>query len=95
MTAFLSKSLGNDFKECHHGESDYMLFGKKISFKKIYGKSNIALDWSKNSSEETSKERFLGTPAEALAPIENIMIMNLKSEKWWKKRPPKHCKQKN
>ena len=53
-----------------------MICNEKLSFKKINGKSNIALNWGKNLTEG-KKEKFM----------ENIMIINLKSEQWWKNGP--------
>ena len=67
------------FKECHENEADFLIHGEKMSFKKINGKSSIALNWSKNSSTD-KKEKF----------TENIMIVNLKTCQWWKCKPPKN-----
>ena len=47
-----------------------------LSLKKIQGKSTIALDWSKNP-EASSRTRFTN----------HIMIINLKTEQWWKNGP--------
>jgi hypothetical protein len=66
-----------DFKETHKGESDCTLFGLSLSIKKISGKSTIALDWSKNGKESIKRERF----------NTDMMIINLKTEQWWKKGP--------
>ena len=63
-------------EECHEGESDLMILGMLLSLKKIMGQSTIALDWSKNP-EASSRKRFTN----------HIMIINLKTEKWWKKGP--------
>lgn len=43
---------------------------------KINGKSTIALNWSKNP-EKDKKEKF----------VDNMMIINLKTCKWWKRKP--------
>jgi len=40
--------LQDNFKLSHNGESDYIINNINFSFKKINGKSTIALDWSKN-----------------------------------------------
>lgn len=66
------------YQDCHHGESDMMIFNTRLSQKKINGKSTIALDWSKNTSEN-KKEKFDC----------DLIIINLKTEKWWKTRPNK------
>lgn len=76
ITKFLSKNL-LEFKEYHNNESDCTICNERISFKKISGKSNIALNWSKNSSNDV-KEKFSN----------NIMIINLKTCKWWKMKYP-------
>jgi hypothetical protein len=63
-----------NFKSFHSGESDCILMDHNFSIKKITGKSNIALDWSKNKNQESQKEYF----------ISDMMIFNLKSQKWLK-----------
>jgi hypothetical protein len=62
--------------ECHEGESDLMILKILLSLKKIQGKSTIALDWSKNP-EASTRPRFTN----------HIMIINLKTEQWWKNGP--------
>lgn len=71
LIRFLENKL-SEFKECHNNEADCTILGKKLSLKKVKGKSSIALNWSKNSTEDR-KEKF----------IENMMIIVLKSGKWW------------
>ena len=63
-------------EECHEGESDLIILNMLLSLKKIMGKSTIALDWSKNP-EASSRKRFTN----------HIMIINLKTEQWWKNGP--------
>jgi acetyl-CoA carboxylase beta subunit len=46
-----------------------------VSLKKINGKSTIALNWSKNKSQDDTTKYF----------SQHIVVINLKSEKWWKK----------
>lgn len=65
-----------EYKEHHSGESDMKICDIPLSQKKINGKSTIALDWSKNEKNGT-RERF----------SENVLIINLKNEQWWKKKP--------
>ena len=72
------------YSEYHNGESDMKICNIPLSQKKINGKSTVALDWSKN--EKTSdRQQFTS----------DIMIINLKTEQWWKKSPNKLlCNQK-
>jgi hypothetical protein len=53
--------------------------GLKLSQKKITGNSSIALNWSKNKTIKSPEELF----------INNILLINLKTEKWWEKKPLK------
>lgn len=71
---FKSKLL--EYSAHHKGESDMKICGISLSQKKINGKSIVALDWSKNKTIH-SKEQF----------AIDIMIINLKTEKWWKTSP--------
>lgn len=64
------------YEEFHEGESDMKMCGLPLSQKKINGKSTIALDWSKN---EIQSERVHFTS--------DILLINLKTEVWWKKSP--------
>lgn len=70
---FLSHKI-NHFESFHSGESDCKIMGQNFSIKKITGKSNLALDWSKNKTGELQKEYF----------VCDILIFNLYSEKWFK-----------
>jgi hypothetical protein len=63
-------------EDCYKGESDLKLCNVPISTKKINGKSSLVLDWSKNPDEST-RENFSC----------HVMIINLKSEQWWKNSP--------
>jgi hypothetical protein len=60
----------------YKNECDLKICDISISLKKITGKSQLALDWSKN--EITKKKKYFTC---------HILIINLKSEKWWKKSP--------
>jgi hypothetical protein len=64
------------YVERHDGESDMTINGIPLSLKKINGKSSVALNWSKNTSNK-KQEHFTCS----------IMIINLKTEKWWKNNP--------
>jgi hypothetical protein len=70
------KSTLSQYTEYNNGESDMKLCNTPISFKKINGKSTIALDWSKNPT--VSRKEYFTT---------HIMILNLQTSKWWKNRP--------
>lgn len=77
---FLTEYLTNiieSYEACHEGESDCKILNIPISIKKINGKSTIALDWSKNGDDSKKRERF----------ETDIMVVNLKSCKWWKECP--------
>jgi len=63
-----------DFRVCCHGQSDCIIMNTHLSFKKITGKSSLALNWSKNKSE--CQHRF-DCP---------ILLMNLKEGKWWRNK---------
>jgi len=67
------------YSEYHEGESDMLLCGVPLSQKKINGKSTIALDWSKNEVKEPREQR--------VRFASNIMIINLRAERWWKNNP--------
>jgi hypothetical protein len=71
ITEILYRDI-NDYKEFRNGENDMNLCGINFSFKKITGKSTIALDWSKNKCIK-NKSKFTS----------HIIILNLKTEKWW------------
>ena len=75
LTRFLVKHLPT-FQECHDSEADCSICDEKLSLKKINGKSTIALNWSKNPTVD-KKEKFM----------HNIMIINLTTSQWWKKKP--------
>ena len=76
LTEYLSSSI-ESFAECHIGESDCCILDVPLSIKKISGKSAIALDWSKNGETTKKRERF----------DTDIIIVNLKTQQWWKKEP--------
>ena len=74
ITKFLIKKL-SEFNELHDNEADCTICNERLSLKKIKGKSTIALNWSKNPTED-KKEKF----------TDNMMIINLKTCKWWKQK---------
>ena len=76
---FISKffeSKLSEYKEYHNEESDMKICDIDISQKKINGKSTIALDWSKN--EIMNERKYFQV---------HVLIINLKTEKWWTKTP--------
>jgi hypothetical protein len=75
ISSYFSKKL-NKYIEYHYGESDMKILDVPLSQKKINGKSNIALDWSKNN--KVNVKEYFDT---------HIMIINTKTEKWWKIKP--------
>lgn len=72
---YFKEKLAN-YSDHHDGESDMKICDIPLSQKKINGKSTIALDWSKNE-KQSEREHFSC----------DILIINLKSEKWWEKNP--------
>ena len=78
ITAFLSDKIAG-FEKHHEREGDCMVNAHKFSLKKINGNSTIALDWSKNGENSSERERF----------NTDMIIINLKTEQWWKKGPLK------
>jgi hypothetical protein len=68
-----------EYKEHRKGESDMILCDIPLSLKKINGKSTLALNWSKNptTKEIKSDEKFKN----------HILLINLKTGQWWKKKP--------
>lgn len=75
LNEFFKKKIPT-YEEFHEGESDMKINNIELSQKKISGKSTIALNWSKNE-KDGEKEKFKS----------NILIINLKTEKWWKLSP--------
>ena len=63
-----------EFEACHYGQMDMMIKNIGLSFKKISGKSILALSWSKNTKD---------SPSTFECPI---IIMNVKGGVWWKKK---------
>ena len=74
LTSFLSNHLPN-CESFHNGESDFKINNYPLSLKKISGRSQIALNWSKNNKSSDTKWFQC-----------DMMIINLKTEKWWKKK---------
>ena len=67
-----------DYSENHIGESDMKICNIPLSQKKINGKSIIALNWSKNKNQKTNSQDHFCC---------DIMIINIKTEQWWKTEP--------
>lgn len=78
ITKFFQEKLLK-YEDDHNGESDMIICGLNLSQKKINGKSTIASDWSKN--EIKCEKKYFTC---------DILIINLKSEQWWKKNPKKN-----
>jgi hypothetical protein len=76
LTEYLP-TIMKSYEAYHIEESDCKILNTPISIKKINGPSIIALDWSKNIDNSKKRERFKT----------DIMIINLKSCKWWKTQP--------
>jgi len=68
-----------EYEEYHVGEADFKINGFPLSFKTIYGVSDIGLAWSKNPESSKKREFF----------NENIMIFNRKGGQGWKQGPVK------
>jgi hypothetical protein len=73
---YLKSKLGEKYTDYHNGECDLMISDIPLSLKKINGKSTIALNWSKNENNN-EEEHFTC----------DIIIINLRQEKWWKNCP--------
>ena len=74
----MRKGVKDHFEELHSGESDIKIDNTELSLKKINGKSTIALVWSKNETD--NKKKYFNS---------HVIIINLKTEKWWKTKPNK------
>lgn len=70
------RTLLRDFSVCHAKQADCTLLGHRFSFKKITGKSCIALNWSKNKGDHQDHQTF----------EHPILLMNLKEGKWWRNK---------
>ena len=77
VTALFKKHNLSKFREHHIKDADLMICDVPLSLKKVTGKSQIGLDWSKNPESAKKKNPFES----------DIMIINLKGEKWWKQKP--------
>lgn len=84
FTQLVSRQNRLHISQHHCGEAD-LLFSQilktrthdiPISFKKLNGKGNIALHWSKNEK-----------PCQNKAPTNHILILNLKEMQWWMQGP--------
>jgi len=78
MACFLSKLMPSKFQKFNSDESDFKICDIPISYKHIYGRSTIALDWSKNESQ--SQRKYFQC---------HIMIYVEKTSQWWKRGPKK------
>jgi hypothetical protein len=78
LCKYFSEILKDHYEELHSGESDIKIYNTELSLKKINGKSMIALDWSKNETD--NKKKYFNC---------HVIIINLKTEKWWKTKPNK------
>lgn len=75
ITEYFKQTI-KGFEEFHSSESDFRINNIDFSFKKVKGKSTIALNWSKNG-DKYNKKCF----------TTNIIILNLKDGKWWSTQP--------
>jgi hypothetical protein len=66
-----NKNIPQSYKEHRQDENDFILANIPLSFKKISGKSSIALDWSKNKNK--NEKTYFNS---------HILILNLVSSKW-------------
>lgn len=82
LSEYFTKEIPT-YEEFHYGESDLKISNIAFSLKKIKGKSTIAIDWSKNKNI-SSKQHFSS----------HIMIINLKTSKWWVNSPNNKCNEK-
>lgn len=78
LCKFFSEKLKNNYIELHSGESDLKIYNTELSLKKINGKSTIALDWSKNDTDNF--KNYFNC---------HIIIINLHTQIWWKTKPKK------
>lgn len=62
------------FSGCHTKQSDCIITTKQFSFKKITGRSSIALNWSKNEDNK------------CLTFEHPILLLNLREGKWWRRK---------
>lgn len=65
-----------DFCQFHENQSDCQIQGVRFSFKKITGKSQLALNWSKNEQRSTTRPQF----------HHPVLLLNLKEGRWWRNR---------
>jgi DNA (cytosine-5)-methyltransferase 1 len=80
MEQTLFEILGHhvpDFHVHHHGQADCIMSDTRLSFKKITGKSTLALNWSKNENTTSTTAVRFDCP---------ILLLNLKEGKWWRNR---------
>lgn len=77
LCGFLKTKLPQ-YTDNHCGECDMKICDIPLSLKKVTGKSTIALNWSKN--------KIVVKPTRTHFSCD-LMIINLKSEKWWKNNP--------
>jgi hypothetical protein len=82
LCEFLKKKLTN-YSEYHVGESDMKICDISLSLKHASGKSQAALNWSKNEKNEEKK-----TKIEKEHFNTHMMIIVSETNQWWKKRDP-------
>lgn len=73
----LGTTLHKDFSVRHIKQSDCTILGHPFSFKKITGKSCLALNWSKNDTPNNKSLTF----------EHPILLLNTKEGKWWRHKP--------
>ena len=84
LSRYFSQNLKDNYIELHSGESDMKISNTELSLKKINGKSTIALDWSKNETD--NKKKYFNS---------HVVIVNLQTQTWWKSKPNKIISNKN
>lgn len=55
MSEYLKKNLSANYHDNHQGENDMRIDNYDLSFKKISGKSTLAITWSKNTTVNNNK----------------------------------------
>lgn len=64
----------DSFRVEHHQQSDCAIMDRRLSFKKVTGKSQLALQWSKN-------------PAGFCGAFEHpILLLNAREGQWWRRK---------
>jgi len=79
---FIKKKLTN-YSEFHCGESDMKICDTSLSLKHASGKSQAALNWSKNEKDDEKN-----TKIEKEHFTTHVMVIVSETNQWWKKRDP-------